>query len=154
MNSDLHNFAAHFYDRKNENSEVRSYVICQGHPALVPYLIQNSYVPPLTYKALQDVGASSPPTAPNPVICFLPLFLLLLCFNTDPLASLRFLQQDNHALISATFAWNTLSPANHILIPALNTCSNISSETFPVIPKMVLSLSLYPLALYFLAFIT
>lgn len=137
---------------KTQKSEVMSFAKDTRPWFLTSFRIV--YVPPLTYKALQDVGASSRPTAPNPVICFLPLFLLLLCFNTDPLASLRFLQQDNHALISATFAWNTLSPANHILTPALNTCSNISSETFPVIPKMVLSLSLYPLALYFLAFIT
>lgn len=99
---------------KTQKSEVMSFAKDTRPWFLTSFRIV--YVPPLTYKALQDVGASSRPTAPNPVICFLPLFLLLLCFNTDPQASLRFLQQDNHALISAPFAWNTHQLITYLLL--------------------------------------
>lgn len=74
MNSDLHNFAAHFYDRRNKNSEVRSYVIAKDTQPWFLTSFRIVYVSPLTYTPLQDVGASSRPTAPNPVV----LFLLLL----------------------------------------------------------------------------
>lgn len=79
----------------------------------LPISFRIIHVSNLTYKALQEMGASLTPSRPpnNPILIILlpsPFPLPYSAINTGPLAALQFLQLDNHALISRPFAWNTL----------------------------------------------